>query len=102
MDNDRKDVWSDKVELSRREFNHKGVDVIELLYQWEPSRKKLLWVRPPLEKVVLSDGVTPNPIVHVDVTADGFGGKEGEQIGGLALEAMQRRCQEEFDRYWKL
>lgn len=59
--------WHGKIltVLHRREFQYKGLSLVELMVKWHDGHTKLIWTRLPEEMMVV--GGTPNPIIHNDI-----------------------------------
>jgi hypothetical protein len=86
--------------ISRSKFIHKGIQVEEVIANWEDGRKKLIWVRDSLEKMKVtvslpggSQEERMNPMAHSDYTDD---------PENFNQDTARRRVREAFDKHWGL
>lgn len=81
--------------VSARVFEHNGRQVEERIYKWTETHNKLIWAIYPVDRVVLEDGETCNPVCHKDypsqlLTPDRL----------LAEKEARQAVQKAFDEYW--
>lgn len=85
--------------ITRREFEHKGVEVEERIYWWitDTPVRKLIWAKSPMDEAYSKES-GPSPMFHKDFWPDTLA-SGGDKV---TEEIARDKVREAFEQYYKL